>query len=54
MIRQANVMDLAGYAGVIIGCLGEFPGRLIIGLLGLGLIVLSGHIEYIDTPEREP
>lgn len=50
MIRQANVMDLAGYAGVVIGCLGEFPGRLIIGLLGLGLVVLSGHLSPDPTP----
>lgn len=43
-LRPANVMDVAGYTGVIIGSLTDSPLWWLIGLIGLGLIFLSGRI----------
>jgi hypothetical protein len=43
-LRPANVMDVAGYTGVIIGALSDSPLWWLIGLIGLGLILLSDRL----------
>ena len=43
-LRPANVMDLAGYAGVVIGTLSDSSLWWLIALIGLGLIFLSGWL----------
>ena len=52
MLRTANVMDVAGYAGVVIGALSNSPLWWAVGLLGIGLLLLSGHLS--PEPDEAP
>lgn len=51
-LRPANVMDLAGYAGVVIGTLSDSSLWWLIALIGLGLIFLSGWL--CDQEQETP
>lgn len=43
-MRPANLLDVTGLAGVIIGSLSDSPLWWMAALLGIGLLIWSDHV----------